>query len=100
MEERALLSILFPGVDKDTVRKLVSIANDLRKVYPEVLPLPIAPRTLLHIAEHISRFPWDDPADIFMNTYNPSSIVEDPAIRPAIQRALEAHGLGRMAAAK
>jgi hypothetical protein len=35
-----------------------------------------------------------------MNTYNPSSIVEDPAIRPAIQRALEAHGLGRMAAAK
>jgi hypothetical protein len=30
-----------------------------------------------------------------MNTYNPSSIVEDPAIRPAIQRALEAHGLGR-----
>ncbi|MFA5140357.1 MAG: vWA domain-containing protein, partial [Elusimicrobiota bacterium] len=84
-----------PGVDKDTVRKLVAIANDLRKIYPEVLPLPIAPRTLLHIAEHIARFPWDDPADIFMNTYNPSSIVEDPAIRPAIQRALEAHGLGR-----
>ncbi|MFA6318741.1 MAG: AAA family ATPase [Elusimicrobiota bacterium] len=92
-EEEALLGIFFDKVSKDIIHKLVSIANDLRRIYPEILPLPIAPRTLMHIVEHIQKFPNDNLADIFTKTYNPSSIVEDPAIAEAITRALQAHDL-------
>ena len=92
-EEVALLRIFFDKVDPALIEKLVAIANELRKAYPDVLPLPIAPRTLLHIVEHIQRFPKDSVTDIFTKTYNPSSIVEDPSIGEAIQRVLEAHGL-------
>ncbi|MEK9144254.1 MAG: AAA family ATPase, partial [Elusimicrobiota bacterium] len=99
-EEAALLSIFHDKVPKALLEKLVAIANDLRKVYPETLPLPIAPRTLMHIAQHMSLFPNDDPADIFTATYNPASIVEDPAIQKAIRKALEAHGFGRQAEKK
>ena len=99
-EEAALLSIFHDKVPKALLEKLVAIANDLRKVYPETLPLPIAPRTLMHIAQHMSLFPNDDPADIFTATYNPAIIVEDPAIQKAIRKALEAHGFGRQAEKK
>lgn len=99
-EEAALLSIFHDKVPKPLLEKLVAIAADLRKVYPETLPLPIAPRTLMHIAQHMSLFPDDDPTDIFTASYNPASIVEDPAIQKAIRRALEAHGFGRQAEKK
>ncbi|MBI5882631.1 MAG: AAA family ATPase, partial [Elusimicrobia bacterium] len=92
-EEEALLAIFFERVPKDVIARLVSIANDLRRIYPEILPLPIAPRTLMHIVEHIQKFPNDNLADIFTKTYNPSSIVEDPAIAEAITKALQAHDL-------
>ncbi|MCX5787514.1 MAG: AAA family ATPase [Elusimicrobia bacterium] len=92
-EEAALLRIFFDKVDPALIEKLVAIANELRKSYPDVLPLPIAPRTLLHIVEHIQRFPKDSVTDIFTKTYNPSSIVEDPSIDEAIRRVLEAHAL-------
>ena len=72
---------------------MAAIANDLRKVYPDILPLPIAPRTLMHIVEHAARYPNDSIVDIFRKTYNPASIVEDPAIDEAILRVLEAHDL-------
>ncbi|MFA6004141.1 MAG: hypothetical protein WC881_08735, partial [Elusimicrobiota bacterium] len=75
------------------VDKLVAIANDLRKVYPDILPLPIAPRTLMHIMEHVQKYPKDSVVDIFTKTYNPASIVEDPAINSAISRVLQAHDL-------
>jgi hypothetical protein len=92
-EEAALLRIFFDKVDPALIDKLVAIANDLRKAYPDVLPLPIAPRTLIHIVEHIQHYPGDSVTDIFTKTYNPSSIVEDPAIGEAISRVLQAHDL-------
>ncbi|MBI5622471.1 MAG: hypothetical protein HY924_01695, partial [Elusimicrobia bacterium] len=92
-EEAALLAIFFDKVPKDVIAKLVAVANDLRRIYPEILPLPIAPRTLMHIVEHAQHFPNDGLADIFTKTYNPSSIVEDPAIGEAIAKVLQAHGL-------
>jgi len=92
-EEAALLKIFYGKVDGKLVEKLVAIANELRKAYPETLPLPIAPRTLLHIVEHVQHFPKDSVVDIFTKTYNPSSIVEDPAIAEAIERVLEAYDL-------
>jgi MoxR-like ATPase len=92
-EEAALLGIFYSKVPRAVLDKLVAIANDLRKVYPDILPLPIAPRTLMHIVEHAARYPGDSIVDIFRKTYNPASIVEDPAIDEAILRVLEAHDL-------
>ncbi|OGR59137.1 MAG: hypothetical protein A2X36_15175 [Elusimicrobia bacterium GWA2_69_24] len=92
-EEAALLRIFYGAVDPKLVETLVAIANELRKAYPETLPLPIAPRTLLHIVEHVQRFPKDSVADIFGKTYNPASIVEDPASTALIQDVLGRHGL-------
>lgn len=94
-EEAALLSIFFPAIDAGLSRTLVSIARDLRKVYPEVLPLPISSRTLLYVAEHIAKYPDDDRVKIFKSTYNPGTIVEDPSIIEAIEKALKAHDLSR-----
>ncbi|MBI5209859.1 MAG: AAA family ATPase [Elusimicrobia bacterium] len=98
-EEEALLAIFFGKVSRDIIHRLVSIANDLRRMYPEILPLPIAPRTLMHIVQHVQQFPQDSVADIFTKTYNPSSIVEDPAIGEAISKVLTANGLGKAPAA-
>jgi MoxR-like ATPase len=92
-EEAALLDIFYSKVPRTVLEKLVAIANDLRKVYPDILPLPIAPRTLMHIVEHAARYPNDSIVDIFRKTYNPASIVEDPAIDEAILKVLEAHDL-------
>ncbi|MBI4678614.1 MAG: VWA domain-containing protein, partial [Elusimicrobia bacterium] len=92
-EDEALLAIFFERVPKEIISTLVAAANELRAIYPDILPLPIAPRTLMHIVDHIQRFPTDDVADIFTKTYNPSSIVEDPAISEAIDRALVRKGL-------
>jgi hypothetical protein len=47
----------------------------------------------MHIVEHAQKYPNDSIVDIFMKTYNPASIVEDPAISEAITRVLEAHDL-------
>lgn len=92
-EEAALLEIFHPGVAAKIAKKLVDVAKDLRKIFPEVLPLPISSRTLLHIVEHMARFPGDDPLDVFKGAYNPGTIVEDPSIVSAIEKALEAHDL-------
>jgi MoxR-like ATPase len=92
-EEAALLRIFFPGANEDVSRTLVAIANELRKIYPDVLPLPISSRTLLYIAEHIAKFPGDDAVEIFKTTYNPGTLVEDPSIVEAIEKALKAHDL-------
>jgi len=92
-EEAALLSIFFPDIDARLSRTLVSIARELRKVYPDVLPLPISSRTLLYVAEHIAKYPNDDRVKIFKSTYNPGTIVEDPSIIEAIEKALKAHDL-------
>ncbi|MCX5787515.1 MAG: AAA family ATPase, partial [Elusimicrobia bacterium] len=92
-EEAALLRVFFDKVDPALIKRLVAIANDLRKSYPDVLPLPIAPRTLLHIVEHIQRFPKDSVTDIFTKTYNPASIVEDPLISRTIAEVLAKHEL-------
>lgn len=92
-EEGALLQIFEPTVAKETLETLVAIARDLRKVYPDVLPLPISSRTLIHIAQHIARFPTDDPIEIFKSAYNPGTIVEDASIPEAIEKALKAHNL-------
>ncbi|MFA6004140.1 MAG: AAA family ATPase [Elusimicrobiota bacterium] len=92
-EESALLRIFYPSVVRALVDKLVAIANDLRKVYPDILPLPIAPRTLMHIMEHVQKYPKDSVVDIFTKTYNPASIVEDPAISAAIDKVLKDHDL-------
>jgi hypothetical protein len=92
-EEAALLRIFFDKVDPALIDKLVAIANDLRKVYPDVLPLPIAPRTLIHIVEHIQHYPGDSVTDIFTKTYNPSSIVEDPVIAETIAASLRRYDL-------
>lgn len=92
-EEAALLKIFYPGVKQEVAKRLVDIANDLRKVYPDLLPLPVAPRTLLQIVAKIVAFPKDDPVDAFRTTYNPSSIVQDPSIIEAIEKALAAHDL-------
>ena len=89
-EEAALLGIFYSKVPRIVLEKLVAIANDLRKVYPDILPLPIAPRTLMHIVEHAARYPGDSIVDIFRKTYNPASIVEDPAISQAIAEVLDA----------
>ncbi|MBI5624181.1 MAG: hypothetical protein HY924_10410 [Elusimicrobia bacterium] len=88
-EEAALLSIFHPKVPAELLGKLVKAANELRRQYPEVLPLPIAPRTLMHIAEHLAAYPLEDPGDVFRKTYNPASIVEDPAIAEAIDGVLD-----------
>jgi hypothetical protein len=98
-EEEALLKIFFPGVSRELVHKLVAAANDLRKAYPDILPLPIAPRTLMNVVEHVQRFPKDSPADIFRKTYNPATIVDDPSIQEAILKVLKAHGIDLVAAA-
>jgi hypothetical protein len=92
-EEAGLLGIFFNKVSKKLLTTLVAVANDLRKVYPDVLPLPIASRTLMHIVEHVQKYPNDSVVDIFTKTYNPSSIVEDPNIGEAITKVLEAHDL-------
>ncbi|MBI5240187.1 MAG: AAA family ATPase, partial [Elusimicrobia bacterium] len=68
-EEAALLNIFYSKVPRTVLDKLVAIANDLRKVYPDILPLPIAPRTLMHIVEHAARYPNDSIVDIFRKTY-------------------------------
>lgn len=99
-EEAALMSIFFPGSPEAINRKLVAIAKELRKIYPDVLPLPISSRTLLYIAEHIARFPGDDAVEIFKTTYNPGTIVEDPSIVEAIDKALKAHDLKGASAKK
>jgi MoxR-like ATPase len=99
-EEAALLSIFFPGSPDEINRKLVAIAKELRKIYPDILPLPISSRTLLYIAEHIARFPGDDAVEIFKTTYNPGTIVEDPSIVEAIDKALRAHDLAGAKAKK
>ena len=99
-EEGALLQIFEPTVAKETLETLVAIARDLRKVYPDVLPLPISSRTLIHIAQHIARFPTDDPVEIFKSAYNPGTIVEDASIPEAIDKALKAHDLRRTAQKK
>ncbi|MCX5795479.1 MAG: AAA family ATPase [Elusimicrobia bacterium] len=87
-EERALLGLFYPEVPSELISRLVAAAGRLRRLYPEVLPLPIAPRTLMYIAQHLSRYPSEDPADVFRKTYNPASIVEDPAIAEAIAQVL------------
>ncbi|MBI3554032.1 MAG: AAA family ATPase [Elusimicrobia bacterium] len=92
-EEAALLKIFYPAVKQEVAKRLVDIANDLRKVYPDLLPLPVAPRTLLQIVAKLVAFPHDDPIEAFKTTYNPSSIVQDPSIIEAIQKALAAHDL-------
>lgn len=92
-EESALLKIFYPGVKQEVAKRLVDIANDLRKAYPDLLPLPVAPRTLLQIVAKLVAFPKDDPIDAFKTTYNPSSIVQDQSIIEAIEKALAAHDL-------
>ncbi len=92
-EEAALLKIFYPGVKQEVAKRLVDIANDLRKVYPDLLPLPVAPRTLLQIVAKLVAFPHDDPIEAFKTTYNPASIVQDPSIIEAIAKALAAHDL-------
>ena len=92
-EEAALLSIFHPATSQRMARALVSVANDLRKVYPDVLPLPISSRTLRHIVERMEKYPTDDPVEIFKIAFNPTAIVDDPSIGHAIDKALQAHDL-------
>jgi MoxR-like ATPase len=99
-EEAALMSIFFPDSPAEINRRLVAIAKELRKIYPDILPLPISSRTLLYIAEHIAKFPGDDAVEIFKTTYNPGTIVEDPSIVEAIDKALRAHDLAGAGAKK
>jgi MoxR-like ATPase len=87
-EETALLGLFYPQAPAALLSSLVEAARRLRRLYPEVLPLPIAPRTLMHMAAHLSLYPKEDPADVFRKTYNPGSIVEDPAIDEAIAKVL------------
>jgi hypothetical protein len=93
-EEEALLDIFMDGkLDKGLIIKLVAVANELRRAYPEFLPLPVAPRTLIHIARQIFRFPDDDKNEIFLHSYNPFAVQPDPAVFRIVARVLFRHDL-------
>ncbi len=92
-EEAALLGIFYPKLKAEVAKRLVAIANDLRRVYPDLLPLPVSPRTLLQIAAKLVAFPKDDPIEAFRTTYNPSTLVQDSSISEAIEKALVARDL-------
>lgn len=93
-EEAALLSIFFDTADPAVARTLVTIAKELRKVYPDTLPLPISSRTLLNVIQHIAMYPGDDRIEIFKQTYNADVIVPDISVTKAIEKVLQAHSLG------
>jgi len=93
-EEEALLNIFLDnGLPPALIKTLVSIANELRRAYPEILPLPVAPRTLIHIARQMLRFPEDDKIEAFKHGYNPSALLVDESITAAIDKVLQAHDL-------
>jgi hypothetical protein len=92
-EEAALLKIFFPGASSEFIDRLVAVAGELRRAYPDLLPLPVASRTLMHVVEHALRFPEDDAAEIFRTAYNPASVAADPDIARIVEEVLERHKL-------
>lgn len=98
-EEAALLRIFKPQLGEKMAASLIRIANELRKSYPDVLPLPISSRTLLHIVQEIAQYPNDDPVEIFKVKYNPMALLDDASIGHAIDKALQAHDLRGAASA-
>jgi MoxR-like ATPase len=93
-EEEALLKIFHEGLPEGLAGKLVALARELRKEYPDSLPLPLSSRTLLNVAAHVERFPEDDPAEAFLTAYNPASITDDPGMRETLLKAVERLGPG------
>ncbi len=92
-EEAALLQIFKPSLGARMAKTLVKIAGELRRAYPDVLPLPISSRTLLHIVQEIAAYPNDDPVEIFKVKYNPMALLDDATIGEAIDKALKANDL-------
>lgn len=77
-------------MEADLPRKFVEIAKELRKVYPETIPIPVSTRTLLFAVEKMIAFPDYHPGEAFTQSFNPGTIVEDEAIEEAVQKAVEA----------
>jgi hypothetical protein len=93
VEEEALLRIFFERVPAGLIEALVAAANDLRSLYPAILPLPVSSRTLMNVVEHLQRYPEDPPAEVFRKAFNPSSIVEDPMIGKIVSEVLRLRGV-------
>jgi len=78
---------------REVLSCVVDVANDLRKSYPSIVPLPMATRTLLDIVRRWEAFPEDDVAEAFLTAYNPVALVDDQRIGEAIENTLRAYGI-------
>ena len=72
-------------------RKFVALANDLRKIYPERLPIPVSTRTLLFALTKLIAYPDYTASEAFKHSYNPGTIVDDEGIDEAIEKAVQSH---------